>query len=230
MLDLLRISKKISIETDGAFDVTVQPLWALYDEELSMMYKDVFATEVGKVLTLIGSEKINLTSDKVGFEMKGMGVSFNGIAQGYITDKVSDHLKDRGFLHALVDVGEYSATGPQQDGAPWRIGLLDPFDQISVADVVELSSGGLATSGGYGLVFDPNGENHHLFKPNNGKSSKLYASVTVVAPNATLADAFSTAFSNMEIDLIQNVIDNRKDIEVRLTYFSGEMQILKSQI
>ena len=108
--------------------------------------------------------------------------------------------------------------------------MLYPFDQISVADVVELSSGGLVISGGYGLVGDPNGENHHLFKPNNGKSIKLYASVTVVAPNATLADAFSTAFSNMEIDLIQNVIDNRKDIEVRLTYFSGEMQILKSQI
>ena len=108
--------------------------------------------------------------------------------------------------------------------------MLDPFDQISVADVVELSLGGLAPSRGYGLVFDPNGETHHLFNPNTGKSSKLYASVTVMAPSATLADAFSTAFSNMEIELIQNVIDNRKDMEVRLTYFSGEMQILKSLV
>ena len=87
--------------------------------------------------------------------------------------------------------------------------MLYPFDQISVADVVELSSGGLVISGGYGLVVDPNGENHHLFNLNSGRSSKLYASVTVVALNATLADVFSTAFSNMDIDLIQNVIDNR---------------------
>jgi len=79
-------------------------------------------------------------------------------------------------------------------------------------------------------VVDPNCENHHLFNLNSGRSIKLYASVTVVALNATLADVFSTAFSNMDIDLIQNVIDNRKDIEVRLTYFSGEIQILKSQI
>lgn len=87
--------------------------------------------------------------------------------------------------------------------------MLYPFDQISVADVVELSSGGLAISGGYGLVVDPNGENHHLFNLNSVRSSKLYASVTVVALNTTLADVFSTAFSNMDIDLIQNVIDNR---------------------
>ena len=54
----------------------------------------------------------------MGFEKQGVGISFNGIAQGYITDKVSEYLKEQGFLHSLVDVGEYCATGPQQNGAP----------------------------------------------------------------------------------------------------------------
>lgn len=226
MVDLLRVSKNLSLETDGAFDVTVQPLWALYDSSALINDKDKFVNEVERVLTLIGSDKINVNDDSVSFEKQGMGVSFNGIAQGFITDKVSEYLKDQGFSNVLVDVGEYCAIGPQQNGEPWRIGLLDPFDQISVADIVELSSGGLATSGGYGLVFDPNGDNHHLFDPSTGKSSKLYASVTVIAESATIADAFSTAFSNMEINSIQEVIEKRKNIEVRLTLFSGEVRVL----
>lgn len=228
MRDLIRISKSINRETNGAFDISVQPLWVLYDSRAKKDDKDEFAHKVERVLTLIGSEKINVTDDSISFAKQGMGVSFNGIAQGYITDKVSDYIKVQGFSHVLVDVGEYCAVGPQHNGEPWRIGLLDPFDQISVADIVALSSGGLATSGGYGLVFDPNGENHHLFDPSTGKSSKLYASVTVVAQNATTADAFSTAFSNMEVDLIKTILEKCEKMEVRLTDFSGKIRVLKS--
>ncbi|MDG1859821.1 MAG: FAD:protein FMN transferase, partial [Emcibacteraceae bacterium] len=187
MIDLLKISKEISIETKGAFDITIQPLWQFYDRFYFKGEGGDYDAEMARILPLIGSDKIIIEESSVYFEKEGMAISSNGIVQGYITDKVTEFLKSKDFDHVLVDIGEYRAAGPQANGDPWRIGLMDPFDQISMADVIELSKGGLATSGGYGGVFDKDGEQHHLFNPATGLSTKLYASVTVIAEDATTA-------------------------------------------
>ncbi|MDG1996260.1 MAG: FAD:protein FMN transferase [Emcibacteraceae bacterium] len=228
MIDLLQISKKMSIETGGAFDITVQPLWQFYDRFFFKKQGGDFDGEIAKIIPLIGSEKILIDGTQVSFEKEGMGISSNGIAQGYITDKVTEFLMARGFEHVLVDIGEYRAGGPQANGDPWRIGLMDPFDQISMADVVELSQGGLATSGGYGGVFDEEGQNHHLFNPATGLSTKLYASVTVMAKDATTADALSTAFSSMALADIKNYVGSESNLEVRITMKSGVVKKIVS--
>ena len=54
------------------------------------------------------------------FARLGMAMTLNGIAQGYITDKVGDILRARGFEHVLVDMGEQLAVGPKWDGTAWR--------------------------------------------------------------------------------------------------------------
>lgn len=221
MIDLLQISKKFGEKTNGAFDITVQPLWDLYDRFRRDGDQRAFDRDLQDVVPLIGSEKIEINANRVSFAKKDMAISFNGIAQGYITDKAVALLKNSGFTHTLVDVGEYSAGGPQWGGNPWRIGLLDPFDQISMADIMELSGGGLATSGGYGTVFDDNGGKHHLFNPVTGLSANQYASVTVIANDATTADALSTAFSNMSESAIKEYVKSHGNLIVRLTHFDG---------
>lgn len=230
MIELITISKSIYEKTNGAFDITVQPLWQLYEDYMINKDHDEFDSKLEEVKTLIGSEMINVSGNEISFEKTGMAISSNGIAQGYITDKVTSFLMDNGFIHSLVDIGEYCAGGPQLNNEPWRIGLLDPFDQISVADVVELSKGGLATSGGYGTVFDETGENNHLFNPSTGISPNLYASVTVITNDATTADALSTAFSSMEIVAIKKTLIHYPNTEVRLTNSSGELDVIKSDL
>jgi FAD:protein FMN transferase len=222
MIELLQISKDMSVATAGAFDITIQPLWQFYDRFFFKKEGGDFDQEMARILPLIGSDKINITKERISFQKEHMAISSNGIAQGYITDKVTEFLKVKGFDHVLVDIGEYRAGGPQANGDPWRIGLLDPFDQISVADVICLKSGGLATSGGYGGVFDDDGENHHLFNPATGLSTKLYASATVIADDATTADALSTAFSSMAMDDIKKVA-GQFEAKVRLTLKTGEV-------
>ncbi|MCC3860382.1 FAD:protein FMN transferase [Pseudemcibacter aquimaris] len=222
MIDLINASKEMSRITKGAFDITVQPLWNFYDRYFAGDRSSDFDVEVSNILPLIGSDKIHIEGSSVSFERKGMAISSNGIAQGYITDQVLSLLNDRGYNHALVDIGEYGATGAQYDGSPWRIGLLDPFDQISVADVVDFHKGGLATSGGYGTVFEDSGENHHIFNPATGLSTRSYASVTVLADDATTADALSTAFSAMTMDDIKRVSE-LVHAKVRLTMRDGEV-------
>ncbi len=223
MIELINISKSFSVKTNGAFDVTVQPLWELYDRYRDDGDQLAFDRDLKDIVPLIGSDKIKIDDRKVTFFEEGMAISFNGIAQGYITDKAVALLKENGFTNTLVDVGEYSAGGPQWGGDPWRIGLLDPFDQISVADVLELNGGGLATSGGYGTVFADDGSKHHLFNPITGLSANQYASVTVTANNATTADALSTAFSNMSSEAIKEYVKRHPDLRVRLTHYNGEV-------
>lgn len=225
---LVRLSKKFSKTTNGAFDISVQPLWNVYQNHFNGETTGDLNEKINAVLENIGSDKISVGQERVSFERDNMAVSFNGIAQGFITDKVSEYLNEQGFENVLVDMGEYRAGGPQENGEPWRIGLLDPFDAVSVADVIEMSGGAVATSGGYGNQFDSSGQYHHLFNPQTGLSSKLYASVTVQANDATTADALSTAFSNMTESSIRKVMDHYSNVQVRLTDQNGSIHELRS--
>ncbi len=228
MIDLLHISKSFWESTNGAFDITVQPLWEHYDRFRNDRDQTAFDRDLVNVIPLIGSDKIIIDEHHVSFARDGMAISFNGIAQGYITDKACALLKENGFIHTLIDVGEYRSGGPQWGGDPWRIGLLDPFDQVSIADIVELGTGGLATSGGYGTVFADDGSKHHLFNPVTGLSANQYASVTVIANDATTADALSTAFSNMTEDAIQAFVKDHGNLDVRLTHYDGAVSHVMS--
>jgi thiamine biosynthesis lipoprotein len=123
----------------------------------------------------------------------GMAVTLNGIAQGYVTDRVADLLRRRG-LRALVDMGEIRALGAAPDGRPWPVGLEDPAAPGQVAETIALDDLAVATSGGYGTRFDAAGRFNHIFDPADGRSSWRYGAVSVVAADATTADALATAF------------------------------------
>ena len=225
---LIKISKKFNTETAGAFDITIQPLWDTYQSHFNGNDSDSLDGKIAAVMDIIGSDKLIINQNDVSFARKKMAVSFNGIAQGYITDKVTEFLSEQGYKNILVDMGEYRAAGPQASGYPWRIGLLDPFDAVSIADVIELNSGAVATSGGYGSQFDASGKYHHLFNPITGLSSDLYASVTVKAADATTADALSTAFSNMGVGDIGGTLSKHPNVQARLTFRDGKVTTLDS--
>ena len=136
----------------------------------------------------------------------GMAVTLNGIAQGYITDKVVDLLRAEGIDHSLVDMGETRVMGTHPDGRSWDVAIADPDEPTRIAAVLPLVDRALATSGAYGFRFDPSGRFNHLFNPATGACAWVYRSVTTVADRATAADALSTAFSLMPRDRIQSVM------------------------
>ena len=93
----------------------------------------------------------------------------------------------------LIDLGELRGLGAHPDGRPWTAALNDPFEAGRVVATVPLSEQAIATSSGAATRFEPSGHFHHLFSPGSGSSANAYASVTVAAERATLADALSTA-------------------------------------
>ena len=115
----------------------------------------------------------------------GMAITLNGIAQGFITDRITDLLRNEGFAQAVVDLGEWRALGEHPAGRPWRAATR--------SGLVELRDNALAVSSGAGTPFEPSGQFHHIFDPATGASASTLTEAAVIAPRAMIADALATA-------------------------------------
>ncbi len=208
LVELLGRAETFSRMTAGAFDITVQPLWDLYAAHFSAQHADPSGPSeaaIAAAVARVGHAGIDVDSSRVRLAKPGMAVTLNGIAQGFITDLVVDLLRHEGIDHSLVDMGEIRALGSRPSGSPWRIGLEDPTAPGTVAERIPIVDQAVATSGGYGTQFDPQGHFNHIFDPRTGRTSWQYLSVSVIAPTATVADALSTGFSLMPLDSIRRV-------------------------
>lgn len=196
MLALLSEARHYSEISDGAFDITVQPLWNLYADHFSRYPDDEkgpLAAQVTAARALVDYRRIETNPLYVKLDRKGMGITLNSIGQGYITDRVADLLKANGIEHVLVSLGETRALGDHPEGRPWVVGLKDPRNPERIERSIDLVDMAVATSGGYGTVFDRAGRFNHLFDPKTGASADAHIGVSVIAPRATEANGLSTA-------------------------------------
>jgi thiamine biosynthesis lipoprotein len=144
---------------------------------------------------LVDWQAIDIGRRRIVLGRTGMGVTLNGVAQGYITDRIMEILRASGCDRAFGNMGcsEIRAMGRHADGRPWRVGLADPRQPEVIAVSLDLCDRSVCTSGGYGTKFEPTGRFHHLFDPSTGASAHHYIAVSVFAASATVADALSTA-------------------------------------
>jgi FAD:protein FMN transferase len=230
-LDLVRLlseSRDFWSLTGGAFDPTVQPLWELYARHFASPDSGPPGPdprEIAAARSRIGFDTVDFDTRRVSFERQGMAVTFNGIAQGYITDRVADMLRDQGIDRVLLELGEVRALGRHPDGRPWQVGLADPDDPQKTTRTIEIEDGAVATSGGYGTRFDAEGRHHHLFDPATGLSAHRYRSVSVEAPRATTADALSTGLSAMPLGDARAVVAAAGRIEALFTLADGSTRV-----
>jgi FAD:protein FMN transferase len=195
---LLAEAQRFGELSAGAFDVTVQPLWQLYAAHFAANPSDVAGPPVAGIEVArrcVDYRAIALEGARVGLLRPGMAVTLNGIAQGYITDRIAELLRDAGFASVLVQLGETVAGAPRSGGSPWRVGIPDPFAPHRMVETIDAVDVAIATSSGRATRFDAAGRHHHLFDPATGRSADRWASVSVVAPRATTADALSTALA-----------------------------------
>ncbi|SFN13120.1 thiamine biosynthesis lipoprotein [Bradyrhizobium sp. Rc3b] len=224
MVDLLSTSQHYSTLTGGLFDVTVQPLWELYASHFARDDADPAgpaAAAIEAALARIGSSRLSISRDRIVMP-KGMAVTLNGIAQGYVTDKVVDLLRAHGISRSLVDMGEARAIGARSDGRPWEIGIADPDIAGHTKAVLPIVDRAVSTSGGYGCQFDSRARFNHLFDPRSGGCALRYRSVTTVSRSATAADALSTAFSLMPEDKIRSLLPHVDIDRVHLINGAGQ--------
>lgn len=213
-VSVLRAAQETAQLTDGAFDVTVQPLWSAAAD-----HKD--AT---RALSQVGWQKLDVSDARVRLRQHGMAVTLNGIAQGYGADVALTALQSHGITHALLDTGEFATLGKRDDGQPWMLAVRDPRSEQAFAHVLPADGRALATSGDYETAFSADFSRHHIFNPKTGGSPQELASVSVLAPTGMQADALSTAFMVLGAQASLRLAAQLSGVDVLCITKQGEVQ------
>jgi FAD:protein FMN transferase len=195
LLALLSVARRVHGASAGAFDPTVQPLWRLYAEHFARRPHDRAgpgASAIAAALKRTGFGDVAFDAERIALR-PGMALTLNGIAQGYIADRVAALMRAAGISDTLIDMGEIRALGRHGSGRPWRAGIPVPGARTRMLATLDLVNTALATSGDDGTQFDAAGRFGHILDPRSGRPARLNHSVSVRAPTAALADALSTA-------------------------------------
>lgn len=186
LLECLSLSGSVHHATGGLFDPTVQRLWQAH-AEAATAGRGLTASERQTALALTGWEGVSLNDSAITLRPQ-MALTLNGIAQGYIADRVAALLTAEGLTDILIDTGELRALGGQPQGGDWPVTLAPEGRKLGLANRA------LATSAPLGTVFDAAGKVGHILNPATGEPAPaVWQAVSVSAPSAGLADALSTA-------------------------------------
>jgi FAD:protein FMN transferase len=236
--EVLQRSVGFSKLTGGAFDVTVGPLVELF----RTAEKDHIAPtpeQIAQAKTKVGFEKLTLDDRNrtVRFGVKGMRLDLGGIAKGYGIDKAIEATQRCGAIGALVDVGgDIRCFGTPPKGKDhWIIGVQDPNaatespGQGGVLLRLKVNNVAVATSGDYQQFVVIKGKKYsHIINRKTGTSATGLSSVTIIAENATDADALATGVTVMGAKAGLALIEKRPNTEAILISSSPKYEITKT--
>ena len=205
MLQLLGLVSAVHDASNGIFDPTIQPLWEAYAENTGAPSRDAVSSALGKV----GWHKVEVTPAFIRLPHGG-ALTLNGIAQGFITDKVVTLLKAHGLERALINVGEISAVGKPAALDAWPV----QFDAAGgLPKTIELTDRAVASSGALGTTLDGSGTVSHILDPRNGRPAPaLWRRVSIMHRSAALADGLSTAGVLMDADALAALVRRFDDV------------------
>jgi thiamine biosynthesis lipoprotein len=236
--EVLQRSIEFSKLSGGAFDVTVGPLVDLWHsaEEVNSLPADA---ELQQARSKVGYDKLILDANEmsVRFAAEGMRVDLGGIAKGYVLDKAVEAIQKGGAVGGMVDIGgEIRCFGSPPAGQNiWRIGLQDPAvakDAMNTGKpllILRLTDAAVSTSGDYRRFVTIGGKRYsHIVDPESGYSSESLASVTVICPSATDADALSTAVTVMGKEKGLALIEQMPGVEAILITPAPEFKQIRT--
>jgi FAD:protein FMN transferase len=191
---------RIGTATQGAFDLTLGPIIELWGFDKGQgRTTPPTKQEIVALKAFTGLDKISLVENKLQKKDARVQINLSGIAKGYAVDAIGKLLHDARIKHFMVEIGgEILVQGQNAKGQPWRLGVNRPTPEAGryeIIDTVELTSGGMATSGSYRNFFDKSGKRfHHIINPVTGAPVEHnLVSVTVLAPSCMEADGLATA-------------------------------------
>ena len=207
-------------ESDGAFDITVEPLvraWGF----LGGPRRVPSDSEASAAFARVGSQRVHLdrATRAVRFDNDGVRIDLGGIAKGYAVDVAARALRDRGVTDALVNLtGNMAALGSPPGSDHWRIGIRDPRDRMPYFARLRLYSGeGISTSGKYEQFVAKDGRTYgHIMDPRTGRPAEGLISVTVLARSAFEADTWDTPLFVLGPKEARRVAKRREGIAVVL--------------
>lgn len=213
VFELIQRSKKISAITQGAFDITYgsvdKRLWN-FDKEMTALPD---AATARKMVRLINYQNVILDENNSTVFLKepGMRIGFGGIGKGYAAERAKMVLRQQGVNSGIVNAaGDLTVWGYQPDGQEWTIGIADPNAARQPFSYLTITNMSIATSGNYEKFVMIGGKKYsHTIDPKTGLPVRGIKSVTIISPNAEIADAMATPVmimgTKVGLDLINQI-------------------------
>jgi thiamine biosynthesis lipoprotein len=196
LFDLTSQALFFSTITAGAFDISfaaMDKIWR-FDGTMKEMPS---AEQVKKSIALVNYRDIVLDSiqQSIFLKNKGMKISFGSIGKAYAADKARELLEKKGVKSGIIGAaGDVTTWGLNKEGKPWKIGITNPFDDENFIAIVALQRQAIVTSGSYEKFVEFGGVRYsHIINPSTGYPSKGLISVTIMGPNASIANGLSTS-------------------------------------
>ena len=180
--------------SDGAFDITIEPLSSLWN--FTADSPSVPGAEaIAEAQKHVDYTAVSVSGNTVSFSNDYTRLDLGAIAKGYIADKVKELLVSRGITSAIINLGgNVMCIGGKTDDTGFKIGIQYPFGEGSIASVT-VSNLSVVTSGTYERYFRENGVlYHHILNPKTGYPyDNGLLSVSIIGENSGTCDALSTS-------------------------------------
>lgn len=199
--EILQAALDLAEKTNGYFDPTIAPLsdlWKIGTEEAAVPLQ----ADIDAVLPEIGYQNITLSGTEASLQA-GAKLDLGGIGKGYAADHAAQILRDAGIEHAIISLGgNVYVVGSKDGSTPWTVGITDPDQEEEYIATLTVSDTSVVTSGDYERYFEQDGRRYcHIFDAQTGYPADTdLRSVTVVSPDSTSDDAYTTALFVMGFD------------------------------
>ena len=217
-------SKTIFNETKGAFDPTIGAVVNAWDFGPEGKIVDLDSLKINELMESVGLDKVSLEGDNL-LKPQSTFIDFNAIAKGYGVDVVGEYLESQHIDNYLINIGgELRARGTNVvSGKVWTVGVENPnfSGTQSINKVLFLKDKAMATSGTYRkFKLDADGNRYaHIIDTKTGYPSKTnLLSISVIAENCMIADAYATAFKSMGIENIKTFLETHPELKVFLIF------------
>jgi thiamine biosynthesis lipoprotein len=215
-----------STQTEGIFDITVQPLvqaWGFGTKKAGVLPDSML---IQSIKQCVGDKNLVISGNQLSKKKPCTRIDVNGIAQGYSVDVLAAFLDSKSIADYIVELGgEIRLKGHRQPGGErMKIGIEAPGDDPLRPDmlqkIISIDSGAITTSGSYRKFYESEGKKiSHIIDPRTGyPSQNELISVTVQAADAITADAYDNALMVMGLDKAIRFVEQRKDMSAYFIY------------
>jgi thiamine biosynthesis lipoprotein len=212
LVELIRISTKLSNKSKGLFNPAVGELTALWEYHCTSEpcpespYPDEVMELVKKKNMSVLKHKprmsdININGNAISSKNRYLKLEFGDVIRGFAMDKVIEHLKDMDIENAMIDIGPSVRIIGKKGEHPWWVGLYDASGKHIIGTIGLSDDNAVVTAPSLTKSFSDKGTIYrHVVHPDTGLPVKDISSVTVVHKSAAVADVTATALMIAGLD------------------------------
>ncbi len=219
LYEMLCIADSLYQITDGAFDITIKPVWDLWNFNSPDPLPPT-PEAIEKQLENVGFSKLHYDQNTL-YKPKGMQISLGAIAKGYIFDKAATRMQEMGIRHGFINSrSSISFFGEQVSPLVY---ITHPRNNDDTIASFRPHNNAVGTSGDYQQYFEYEGQRyHHIIDAKSGYPVPNVFSVTVIHPSAAWADGLATALFLMLPEQAMDYVTKRSDTNCVIYYLQDE--------